>query len=361
MDISDKLQEILSSAEQIRQHGFKDMDTESIGRLLGVQKSWHFENQATKAVDIGLWLLTQVSDTAINEQKEFIARYIFPRIEPGEIPEIEILNEILEQKKIKESNRQEAIDFFVNGVGLNELNISRSGLTGFVGVLEGIKSEYLHKKHESFSFTKIVSRLSRLAKRISPKFMVVAVTQSSRSRIKELERGECFLTLGETALLHLLSLLPQSKYTAFEDMILEMVSRIERFRYENFVLVRKLYPMIIENAEKGTKPPFWLGFFDHEVRAKSLSLAELFNVYSAIVEIEGLSEKEVRLQLEEFYGENSRVRFLKAKEYNALAESQGLTLSQVYHKMNPDMDIALFYRTMKKWKREWEYNDYWQL
>jgi hypothetical protein len=359
MDVQHRVNQIIADAGKVHANGAEGYTRAQTARLLGLNQMLQFDKQKTLRLDVGCWMLSQLSKAGLEAQENFINEFVLPQSTPGEAKDLDVLNSTLDKSRVKDALRQIVIDVLHHGKSVKETGLTGIKKQNLQKVLEGIKADLNKSSGKSYPISKLSFRLGDKLKEISPLFFIQFVTQSSKDRIERVLEGEAALEGNELATLYLATLLPKSKLGDFEAVVAAMLRGIERFKFDYYILIKKLSPILVEGSNP-VKPPLWVQFFDHDSRAKAPRFTDLFAVYQKVQDLKKLSSEEIRKKLQEFHGKDSRIRVFQFGKVDKMVESGECTLSEAHKRINSTVDVGQFYRTYKKWQNEWSYIEYWR-
>ncbi|GAB6071564.1 hypothetical protein JCM30760_26620 [Thiomicrorhabdus hydrogeniphila] len=359
MNITDRIKELHSEAAKIHQEGVKGYSRIKTARLLGLSQLIQFDKQKTLRLDVGCWMLGQLNEKQIKKQDEFVNTYVLPVPLPGEVKDKGLLEEVLSESRITDAFKPVIIEILYEGKGVNEVGLSGVKKQNLMKILETTKAALLQKMGKNYPASAFIQPLEGKLKCMSPWFFIQFITQSSGDKINRIAKTELFLDANEIATVHLATIMPREKLAIYESAVCEMLSHIERFRHEYDVLIKKMAPLLIESSTP-MKPPLWISFFDHDSRARTPGLVDLTTVYNKARILSDLSADQIREKLKEVYGENSRVRINQFGETKRVMDKTGLSLSEIHKKLGFKSDVALFYRSFKKWEKDSSYTEYWR-
>ncbi len=359
MDIQYRVKQIVADASKIHLEGVDGYTRAQTARLLGLNQMSQFDTQKTLRLDVGCWMLSQLSKSGLAELSHFINDYVLPHSEPGEVKDLALLESALEKSRVSDALKKVVIDVLHHGKTVKEIGVTGVQKQNLQKVLEGVKFDLNESLGKAYPVSKLSFRLGDRLKEISPSFFIRFITQSSKDRTERVLEGDASLEGNQLATLYLATLLPKSKLADFESVVLEMLKTVEKFRFDYYILIKKLSPILIEGSDP-VKPPLWIQFFDHNARSKAPSLMELFSVYQEIEELKNLSSDEIRKKLHEIYGKDSRTRVFQFGKVAKMVDSKECTLSEAHKRINSTVDVGQFYRAYKKWQNEWSYIEYWR-
>lgn len=359
METLEKVRNLQRKGSDIHLHGLKGFSRYQTARLLGFSQIAQFDNPSSLRLDVGCWMLGELSEKAIKSQQEFIDTYIFPELKPGSITDIRTLKEVVEGSRVSDRLKEVIIDNLHLGKSIDDVKLSGIQKQNLKKALEVTGGKLKTKLGEGFSIEKLVSRLTHSLSILSPSAFIQIITEGSYDRTQRVLNGDVELESNEQATIYLSTLLPLSKLVQFEELVAEMLSEVESFRHNYYVLIKKLSPLIVDGSDP-KKPPFWIRYFDHDNRAKAPSLTELVMVYTGVKRLGGESSEMIKEWLGEYYGENSRVRVFEFGKVLKLIQDKGLTLSEAHKEMRFTVDVAQFYRAYKAWTEGSRYTEYWK-
>ena len=120
-----KLKNLQLAGSKVHQNGLKGFSRYQTARLLGLSQIAQFDNPKTLRLDIGCWMLGELSDKGVASQQDFVDEYIFPVFEPGSVSELETLGEVVASSRVSEKLK----GLIVNNLHCGE-SIDSAGLTG---------------------------------------------------------------------------------------------------------------------------------------------------------------------------------------------------------------------------------------
>ncbi len=359
MDVQYRVNQIIADASKIHLQGVDIYTRAQTARLLGLNQMSQFDTQKTLRLDVGCWMLSQLSKSGLAELSQFINEYVLPHSKPGEVKDLALLESALSKSRVSDVLKKVVIDVLYHGKTLKEVGVTGVKKQNLQKVLEGVKFDLNEQLGRAYPVSKLSFRLGSRLKEISSSFFIRFLTQSSQDRVIRVLEGDASLEGNQLATLYLATLLPKSKLGDFEAIVVEMLRTVEKFRFDYYILIKKLSPILIEGSDP-VKPPLWIQFFDHNTRSKAPSLVELFTVYLEIEELKNLSSDEIREKLHDIYGKDSRTRVFQFGRVSKMVEGGECTLSEAHKRINSTVDVAQFYRAYKKWQNEWSYIEYWR-
>lgn len=195
----------------------------------------------------------------------------------------------------------------------------------------------------------------RLSK-VSPDFLLQNLLLCPRNKIERIKAGDTQLTTPERAIMSLAINIPNKILESYEGALHCAYEEIERFRYERYVHIKKLYPLMFNE----TKVPFWFKFFDHDKRANAPSPLDLCEVYEKLQHYNTKSADAIRTEFREKFGEFKNIGLFDMKKVQTLMDEQGLTIGFAQRRVQAETDVSLFRRSYKSWQENWEFQEYWR-
>lgn len=360
MNIVDEVNKLHIVAAKVHQEGVNGLSRAKTARLLGLARMSQFDIQKTYVLDVGCWMLNElVSSRNFKAHVEFVDNYLFPKINPGIVQDVELLNKVLAKSRVTDEMKKEIIEILHDGKDLSAVKVSAIQKQNLEKALEKVLFDVNALKGKVFPLNSILRNIERNLTVLNIQTLVHFLLQSSKNKLDAVLSGEGELEISQMALLHLVSILPKKKLLRLEKILAGLLGAVEKFRYDYYLILYKLTPYMDSRIE-GKRPGFWMKFFDHDTKVRIPTLGELVQVYKVVQELNKMTADKIKEQLVPFYGENSRVRvyqFGRAKEL--LEKDDSLTLADVHRKLKTTADVAQFYRAYDKWLKEWSYNDYW--
>lgn len=352
------LTEISQAAEIVQVNGINDYSRVETARMLGLNQMTQFDKQKTLRLDLGCWFLAQLSKSQLEDQKNFVNTCLFPSFTPGEIENLVMLKELLDSSRIKQDYHLVIIGVLHEGKDLDDFGFKGTQKQNLIKALESIKSRFNETEGKGYNIDRLLAKIDAKLDKLSPEFFIQLVTQSSKERVKGIVNGDKAMLPNELATVYAAGLMPESRMAVFERDVVNALQSVECYRYENYILIKKLSPVLVD-IENPVKPPLWVRFFDHDVRSKAPLLKDLHKVSMGIEHISGKKASEVRAALDEIYGPNSRARIYPFSKTKEMVDG-GASLFEAHRKLDPDVDVGQFYRAYEKWIKEWHYNEYWK-
>lgn len=355
-----KLKRLQAAGAKINSNGLENFSRYQTARLLGLSQISQFDNPKTLRLDIGCWMLGELSGELLISQQEFVDEYIFPLTEPGSVSDLDILTDVVSSSRVNDQTKKIIIDHLHCGDSIDNAGLTAIQKQNLKKALENVGEKLKVSLGQGFSIGKLLPRLQDRLKVLSPSMFIQILSEASLDRTERVLSGEVNLESNELATIYLATLIPTESLRHFEEIIAEMLGTIEQFRHDYYVLIKKLSPLIVEGSGPNN-PPFWIRFFDHDKRAKAPSMTDLITVYQGVKDLSEKSSEEIKSELREHFGENSRVRVFELGKVSNLIKSKNISLSEAHRELKLTVDIAQFYRTYKAWEKESAYTEYWKI
>ena len=214
-----KVKELQHKGAKVHLNGLSDLSRAQTAKLLGLSQISQFDNPKTLRLDVGCWMLGELSDKGVGSQQEFINKYVFPDITPGSVGDIETLREVVEGSRVSDKLKE----LIISNLHLGE-SIDDAGLTGIQKqnlkkAIENIGGKLMSKLGQGFSIDKLVSRLNNSLSVLSPSIFIQIITEASHDRTQRVLEGEVELESNELSTIYLATLLPSSKLEYLEEQI----------------------------------------------------------------------------------------------------------------------------------------------
>ena len=204
------------------------------------------------------------------------------------------------------------------------------------------------------SWTKLKSNLDR---KINRNVFLELVLNSSPSRINDISFGKAVLFPSEIALINILSEMDKSTLLELIEFFIDVLNRLETFKHENYIQIKKLAPILKHYGLKNTKP---LAYFDREEMVAPPDWVELVQLNNLILEIKASPISKVNAILQ---GSSKKPRkgsvLTPMKQLHALVES-GMSVYEGSKKCHIAGDKGNIYRAYQNWHKNWEKSTYWE-
>lgn len=358
MDVIDKVRDMHILAADVFSNGVNGSRVKA-ARMLGFNQMIQFDKQQTLRLDIGCWMLGLASGRAIEEQTRFIDSYVLPVPTPGEKEDENAVDDVLGKSRLSDQYKEMVRAFFVEGKTIGDFGLTGVKKQNFQKALETTKAGLLEIQGKDYPISDLIEKLRPKLTHFSPEFFIRIVTQTSGARLADLLSGKKKLNNNELATVHLATLMAKERFSEYENRLYRILSTIEKFRHEYYVIIAKLSPLLVDGSDS-KKPPVWIKFFDHDSHCKAPVLAELVEVYQNTKVLSDMSADDIRAKLKVHYGENSRVRVYEFGKVKQVRDRTGQSLSEIHRKIGTTADVGQFYRAYQKWEKESSYCEYWK-
>ncbi|MBD3821873.1 MAG: hypothetical protein IE914_06415 [Thiotrichales bacterium] len=352
------IKQILEKGKKIRLNGLKGLSRKEVANAIGVRQLTQMDVATTRTMDIACWMLGTLNKSALEQHLELASVLIGANYTPG-CMDSEHFDQLADKTRLSPNVKALVKRVLVDGLETLKLTDEGVKYSQLEIVRQGCQTiNLLHNRFTPSSAEQVRNferKMSGRLKKIRPDFMIQVLIQCSANRIESMKNGKAVLTPPESALLNLATLIPEAELAKMEEAVADILTEIETFRYERYVQIRKLFPLIYEDE----KLPLWFKIFDHDARAQFPPLDQLAKTYELLKPLFEKKADEIRKEFYKRAEEGKRIGiFDMAKTHKMVIK--GVSINNAHKRVQPETDLSIFKRSYQAWLDKWAYTPYWE-
>lgn len=357
--------EVLRQGDDTIAHGYKGYSRKETAELLGLRRMTQFNPDKNSILILAAWALSSLSKTEIRAHQAFMEKHFFINLDFDNLPVIEdcsktVMAQLSTPKKGKGAS--DKIKSLVVGAICENKPLLGQGLTS--SALEQARQSCKTVLTDtigdvSCAFDNSISALQiKLDRKINSRVFLELALNASPIRIRECLEGQAVLYPNEIALINILSQLKTEVLWQLVEFFIEILSRIERFKCQNYIPVKNLAPFLKYKGVKNTK---FLSYFDRAEMVTPPEFLELVNLNALISEMKSLPTSKVNEILQ---GDSSKkprkgTILTPMSQLHDLVTNEGMTVYEAGKKCNIAGDKGNIYKAYQNWLNNWSLNNYW--
>jgi hypothetical protein len=352
------INQILAKGQEIRQNGLKNLTRKAVANAIGVRQLTQMDVATTQTMDLACWMLGTLKKSELEQHMESASVLIGANYKPGTLTS-EHFDELASKTRLSPNVKAMVKRVLVDGVEPLQLVDEGVKHPQIAVVRQGCQTITLLGNQFALTTVQQVDQFTRKMtgrlERISPEFMIQILIQCSANRIENMKADTAVLTPPESALLNLATLIPESELAKLEEAVADILNEIETFRYERYVQIRKLFPLIYGDE----KLPLWFKIFDHDARAQFPPLAQLAESYELLKPLFAKSADEIRKEFYKCAEEGKRIGIFDMAKTHKMVE-KGVNINDAHKRVQPETHLSIFKRSYQVWLEKWSYEPYWE-
>lgn len=326
-------------------HKTISLSRSELGRLLGNVSLSQFQKKNPDTVAVDSWFLSSLSKEGFDEHFTMIQYSMYWSegriVDAGESF----------YKSIKNKKKRALLEKLFSGVFFSEL--------GIFGIKKQNMNEFAQRQYLRYlqsldswpTLNDFKGLIEPNLEKISFEVFICSVMHQSRKGFEKLKGS---LSASDMAILNILSLSDKKVINEYELFLDQHLFNVFNFEYCNHAHIRKFVPL----SEVGSHPTV-MGYLHGASRANFPTLDQLQSFSLSLTELDKLSSKEVKQMLRKHYGSNTRHRFMKCEQVRSLIESEEMSLYEAHRRIEPEVDVGLFYRGYQQWLKT-SFNPWWR-
>ena len=348
---------IISAGKKIVASGTQNLTRFEVANLLGLRHLSQFSPTKTKKNNLFLacWAIDSLNDDALESHQEFMNKFYFINYIPGMVKDVEKLKKALNHpekqrnsRMLADKTKENIIKVLHGGHSVLSLNLSSSEVAQTRAACKNVLTSMFGDKRSAYK--SVEERLNLRLRHFSARFYFRVLNVMARSVSSDRFKIEP----RHISTAHLVSLLNNKDFEDLEDFYYQVYSGIEKFRHENYVLIKNFAKLMFS-----TKPPVWVNFFDNQTTSPP-NLEDTIDFYLLFLELQDLPVSRLN--------DLALSRSVKSKRNLLLYPmgrihekmSDGEKLSEVISGLQLPGDLANYYKSYRIWLKKSKYFTYWR-
>lgn len=334
----------------------RELSKTDIALYLGIRKISQLDDRNYDRPLIALGLFKKLKQRQLQSHRDFCSSLLAINFKPGSLSE-EDFNAALLQTKISKPVAEIAKKILVRGIDPNSFSNQDKQKAIYSCQSLIIEARGGNKSHQDQVFNDLRIKLSLIDSSFNFNFLLGILTHTSHKQIQKVTDAKLTLGTMDLAFLSLLVNLDNQVFKSFIDSLESMLKTIEKFRYKRYLTIKSLEDFLPEVPIRSLK------FFDQDdVSIAFPAYKDTLQVVETILSLGELKADEIRARFAELTKNTPVKRRFRVFDFYLAKKllEQGKNLREAQEKLQPNTDVANFYRAYKKWSSSWEYRKYWQ-